>query len=633
MTVAVGIGIASLFSALALRGRLEQGRASLTSARVDVSRGRTATAAKSFDRARKAFREGLDASTNLPLRLVGVIPLLGRTPDTLFTMAALGEELSTAGVSVAREIAALPGGVSDLGPKDGRIPLPALRGLTPVLHRARLVLEEATVRAEDLPTSWVIGPVAEARDELQEGLAGVASMARRADALLGVLPQLAGGEGTAKNYFVAPQNLAEARGTGGLIGNFGVMTITDGAMRVGTFTGIQVLPNRPPSEVSAPSAEYAALYDPFGGAGFWLNLNMTPDAPLAATLIENLYEEVRGQRLDGTIFIDLVALSNMLRATGPVRVPQLRATLTSDNVMQFVAEARYRGDFPNPQTAGPRLIADAVIRVFFSSADPEEALRALVESAAGGHIVVHARDARVQSALRVSGVAGEFASGDADFLGLAVSNAAANKVDYYMRRNVSYDIDLDADGRGQTRATVMFENLAPAGAKRSYSLGPASGLPLTPGENQSWTSFYCSPGCRLVGATMQGRPLSLRYHREMGLNRYSNYIRVRPEDRAVVRLDLEGTGQWQGDEVGGIYRVRVQVPPAARPATVTVTVSTPAGMNVSAASDGMTIDGSRATWKGAVSGRKDLFVRFGQPLPRRILTRVWSFLSRPLFRP
>ena len=63
---------------------------------------------------------------------------------------------------------------------------------------------------------------------------------------------------------------------------YAIATVENGRFDFGSFRPIQDLPNLDLDEVTPPSEEYAENYDQFGGAGFWLNANMTPHFPSAA---------------------------------------------------------------------------------------------------------------------------------------------------------------------------------------------------------------------------------------------------------------------------------------------------------------------------------------------------------------
>jgi len=634
LLVAFVLSIASAVAALGMRGHLEAGKNDLTQAQSLLLAGKLDQAVQAFGRARDEFSRAGREPGAFALRADAVVPVMGRTPDALLSLVRIGLDVSTAGGDLARRVAALPGGLSALGPKDGRIPIETIAALAPAMHRARLTLDRAEAKAERLPGSWLLRPVADARDTLRAKLARAVPLARAADALAHQLPAFAGANGPVR-YFVAAQNLAEARGTGGLIGNFAILTIDHGVMSFGTFDDTGTLRNLPVSEAPAPNP----LYDVWGGGGFWLSLNMTPDAPTSAGMIESLYRRVRGQPLDGTIFVDLDALAGMLEVTGPVHVPQLNQTLTAGNVVGFVASAGYLALKHDPFTLGPRLASEAVLHRFFSGGDPESSIRALVGAAAGGHILLHSVHPGVEAAFREAGVSGDFGAGTSapntaepgspgDFFGVVTDNAVPNKVDYYVRRSISYDVRLEAGGAAQVRATVAFANSAPPGHP-SYALGTGAGTGLEPGELRSWTAFYCPSDCRLASATEAGRPIAIPYYRDLGLSMYGGFVEVKAGQTNAVGLTLDRPGGWLGDVAAGAYRLRLQGQPTIRPTSVRLVVHAPPGMHITWTNAPMDVGGGRAVWHGVLGPRSDFEIRFGKSALPAVWSRIVHFLGSP----
>ncbi|MGH2556677.1 MAG: DUF4012 domain-containing protein, partial [Actinomycetota bacterium] len=627
LLVLVGLGVAtavSVATALSIRRHLEQGRSLLTTAQSALLAGDADRAETDFVRARQVFREAEGERGALLLRIGGLVPFLGRTPDALISLNRIGDKIAGAGADVARGIGRLPEGLSSLGLHEGGIPLDALRTLAPSVRRALGALDTAAEEAAELPDSWVISQVAEAGDLVRERLAQAVPLARSADALLSSLPRFAG-QGREARYFVAAQNSAELRGTGGLIGNYAILTLQDGRMSLSPFSDVQTLPNLPVDRAPTPSREFAELYGPFGGGGFWLNLNMTPDAPTAATVIEQLYEEVKGEQLDGTIFFDLQGLADLLGATGPVEVKRLEYTFTPDNIVEYVATAGYlKSRVRNPFKEGPRLVAQAVWTAFLSATDPEKALRALVEAAAHGHLILHGADPQLQTAFRLAGVAGDFGARSGDFFGVAHSNAAANKVDFFLRQELTYDVRLEPDGRARAEAAATIINEAPVGAPAGYVFGPYEGLrvdgrTLEPGEDRTWTQFYCAAGCGLVRATEDGADTILESHRERGHAVYAGFIEVKPSQRRRVALSLTLPTAWEGDAASGSYRVRVQGQ-STLATRANVTIRAPEGMAIAWTSVPMSVQGGVATWQGPLEGTRDFEVRF----QRGFFGRVWA---------
>jgi hypothetical protein len=644
LALAALIGAASLAAANEVRRDLNAGRGRLVQAERSLLAGDIDAATRDFTLARRDFARAEHHPANLLLKAEAIVPFAGRTPGAVLSLASIGQELAGDGVQLSRAVAALPQGLSSLGPVNGRIPIETLQSLGPVMHRTLASLVALQRRADRLPDSFVLGQVAQARELVRAKLDQAVPLARSADALLASLPTFAGVDHP-RHYFLAAQNTAELRGTGGLIGNYAILTLDDGRMSLGPFRDTGLLRNLPASKAPSPSADFEDLYGPFGGAGFWLNVNMTPDAPTAATMIERLYQQVEGTPVDGAIFFDLQGLSDLLRTTGPVRVPALHTTLTSSSVVPFVSTAAYlEGDVPNAFQEGPRLVAEAVWNRFLAVGDAKATLEALVRSASAGHLMLHATDPSLERAFRLAGVAGAFGpdasatgAADRDFFALVLSNAAGNKVDAYLQQDVRYEVVLDPNGGSSATATVKLTNGAPAGSAPSYALGPYPGLTvdgraLAPGEDRSWAQFYCAGGCDLTGSTQDGKDVGLEAHRELGLPVFASFLDVSPRSSTELRLGLHRQKGWDGDATGGVYRLRLQGQATIRPTTVTLEIHAPPGMQIVWTNVPMTVRGGVATWRGTLGTARDFEVRFHRPFVSRVWTRIRLFLDQPAIR-
>jgi Protein of unknown function (DUF4012) len=626
--VLIGLVGLSWFPARAAADRLEAGRAALLRGRDLLAAGNAEGARHAFGQAVGEFR-GAARETEHPLiRLGGLVPLAGRNYDAIETLATIGRRMATAGGELSRALTDLPGGLGSLAPSGGRIPIEGMRSLLPAVSAARAELEVAGGESLTLPTSYLIGPVASAADLARDEVEATLRTARSAEALLLALPSFAGGDGT-RRYFVAAQSPAELRGTGGFIGSFAILTATDGRLKLGPFREISILRNVPPPQAPAPSAAFREIYDRFGGAGFWRNLNMTPDAPTAASMIEALYERVEGTHLDGTIFVDPQALAELLEATGPVRAPTLHRTLTAEGVVDYLANGAYE-EFGYRASLRKRvlgIVAGGVVERFLRGADPETDLRSVIDAASGGHLLLHAADPEVQSAFESAGIAGELGTPRGDFFGVFTSDASGTKVDYYVSRDVRYEVSLGAGGTGSAEASLTFRNGAPAHARPSYVLGPYPGTGLGVGDHQSFLSVYCPAGCEMARATEDGAPVGMEVHTELGFRSLSRYVRVDARGSRTIGLSLRLRRVWSGDELGGTYTLRLQGQPTIRATTVTLVVRVPEGMRIVHTSLPMKVRGAEATWRGTVGRQRDFSVRFQRPFPGRVWTQIRGFLT------
>ncbi|MGH2679032.1 MAG: DUF4012 domain-containing protein [Actinomycetota bacterium] len=623
--VAVAIVVAGLswFPASAAGDRLEEGRAALGRGLDLLSAGDARGARRAFSVASEEFlAAGRDAGHPL-IGLGGLVPLAGRSYDAIGTLARIGARTATAGEELTTALTEFPGGFASLAPRDGRIPVEEMRALIPAVSATRAELEAARRETLALPTSYLIGPVASAADLARIEVEAALRTARSAEALLLSLPSFAGGDGT-RRYFVAAQSPAELRGTGGFIGSFAILTASDGRLSLGPFREISVLRNV--EGAPAPSEGFGEIYDRFGGAGFWRNLNMTPDAPTAASMIEDLYERVEGTPLDGTIFVNPQALSELLEATGPVRAPILDRTLTAEGIVDYLANGAYE-EFGFRAGIRKRVLGIAASRVFetfLRRPDPDTALSSMIDAASGGHLTLHASDPEIQSGFEAAGVAGELATPRGDFFGLFTSDASGTKVDYYVRREIRYEVTLGANGTASVEASVVFHNDAPSDAAPSYVLGPYPGTGLAAGEELSFASVYCAPGCEMRGVTQDGEAAGMEVHRERGLRSLHRYVRVEPQGSRTLDLSLRVRRAWDGDDAEGTYRLRLQGQATVKPTDVTVLVRAPEGMRIVETTGSMRVSGEEAVWGGTVGTELDLEVRFRRPLVGRIWRALWG---------
>jgi Protein of unknown function (DUF4012) len=122
------------------------------------------------------------------------------------------------------------------------------------------------------------------------------------------------------------QNNAEVRATGGMPGAYIVVNANAGAIKIvdqGTAAGDLKVFQTP---VLTLGDSMEALYTD-RPAVFPADVNLSPDFPTAARLMQAMYQKRKGVRVDGVMATDPVALSYLLRVTGAVTMPEGEAHL------------------------------------------------------------------------------------------------------------------------------------------------------------------------------------------------------------------------------------------------------------------------------------------------------------------
>jgi hypothetical protein len=625
----------SIPPAIGAASDLLDARADLVTGREALVSGDVTSAERAFGRARESFAGASGDMENPAVRVISWLPLVGRTPDAVTAVAQSGELVAQAGLELARSGEGLPGQVSALAPRGGRIPLEPMRQLAPGLERAADLLGRADEIMRESPDHWIPGPVGDPRYEFATQVAEAHRIVDGAAELARTLPAFLGGEDR-RRYLVGAQNPAELRGTGGFIGAYAIMEARQGRIELGPFRPIIQLTSTREPGVEPPNRDFERIYGRYGGAGLMHNINMTPSFPSAAVAIEHLYEKVKGERLDGVIVADPHALAALMEVTGSAKVPGLDVTVNADNLVPYLTNEAY-SQIGHPEIR-KRLLGDVageVLRRFLTTsaaADPAAAGRGLAQAAGEGHLLLHSTDPSVQSAFRQARIAGGLTSSSGDYLNVVVNNLGVNKVDYYVDREVTYDVDLLPSGQGAASATVRFKNNAPRRGQPRYVIGPHEGVSAV-GESVALTSLYCAPGCSVREVRHDGVPVPLSLENELG----------HPMVRSVVGIPSGATGQvehglhlakaWDRTDGYGVYRLTFQNQPTIQPTLLEVRVRAPEGMAITRTEPEMDVEGTTATWRGEPADLQTFEVSFARSLPWRIWSAIWDFLNQPLLEP
>jgi hypothetical protein len=611
----LAILLAFLMSGLALLvpagTRLVEARSQLERGRSYLLRGDPEEALRAFSGATERARSAHRWASNPVSRAVAMIPVVGRTARMAAGLAEGARGVGRAGEAIAVSVEELQGGLSGLVPQDGAVSPEAFGPVGRALTEARSLLDEAAAAVERTPQGAVLPPLSGAVETFRSGLSDLRRSVLVSEELFMALPSFLG-QGGARRYFVGAQNPAELRGTGGLIGAFAILTIEDGRFELGGFQDIEELPDVPPGELPPPNEDFAERYDRFGGAGFWKNINMTPDFPSAAIAIERLHAHVTGVELDGTILADPWALASLMEVTGPASVPGTERTVDADDLVPFVSNTAY-GILTDPDER-KRLLGDLAGQVldgYFSQAaggNPRAAARSLAEAASEGHLLLHAADGEVQEAFERAGVSGALLAPPGDYLAVAVTNAGGNKVDFYADRTIRYQVQLLPRGSAEGTLEMTFENDAPDAGPPRYVIGPQPGASEA-GENVMLVNAFCATTCDLRSTGQSAGGETVGVEEELGHPVVWNGLRLRSGERDTL------THSWTVDDVWGLddrgasrYQLLVQEPPTIRPTSLRVEVRPPPGMRVTGGAPGVRIEEGMAVWEGDPAWETRLWV-------------------------
>jgi hypothetical protein len=512
----------------------------------------------------------------------------------------------------------------DVTVEDGRLdlgPLHAARELLAGLPLERLT--EARARLAAAEPRWAPGQVLEGRADTLMVASEVIGSVERGRALLSALPTFLGEQGQ-RRYFLGVQTPAELRGTGGLIGYYAVLEAEAGRLELaqsGVYDTFEDLEDDAPTTGTIGqlagdvtdgvpvSDEYAARYAHTASPAFFSNVNVDPDLPTTAPIMLGLFEKRTGERLDGVVLVDPVAMEMILRAIGegieiPSEVPQdagLGEALPADRFAEFAMIDVYEqlgSDRSRDRKLALRATGDAVFaRVVGGSWDGVAVSRALGDAAAGRHVQLYSRDGDEQEAFARVGVAGRLAATEgADLLAVTANNAVGGKQDVHLGHRVAAEVQLDdprRDDEGhvtlqrRTDLRVEVDNPLPSEGMDEYIIGnclvgtEGSGcFDGPPGVNRTWFTAW-APGAARLASPADGQALSgVRATEFRGLSAFDRYLETPSQDVAGFDLAWEGRAPASTDAGDLLYELTWWSQAKAIPTLLDVTVAAPVGWRV-----------------------------------------------------
>ncbi|HEY6532069.1 MAG TPA: DUF4012 domain-containing protein [Acidimicrobiales bacterium] len=537
----VGAGVAALLARPKLVDAGNQAETALTLLRdgdIDEAVDPLAQASDEFSTA-----AGL---LNGPLGFAGrVVPVVGQHVEALGRVADAGEDLTqTAGE------AATSADYEQLKADNGNVDLDQVRAMAaPVRASADAVLEAQQVVA-DVRSPWLVEPVDSELDRLARELADTAPAAVDAADALELAPALLGGDGE-RRYLLQFATPGESRPAGGFVGTYGVLVADQGSLSLGiTGSTAELGPESADAVDDAvpypfdPPPGWEELYGRFYVQYFPGNVSASPDWPTDSEVARQIYAQVpEVGETDGVLYADPTALAAMLQLTGPVEVPGLDFPLDAGNAEEYLLEGQYI-QFDTELDQRRDLLSEVSRSVFEAlTSRPLPALgelrTALGPAVSGGHLKFASFDEEAEALFVRTGLAGAWqTTPGADWLSLRSTNLLPNKIDWFLRREMTVDSTIDPDtGTIETTVTVTLRNLAPPSGLPPYLIGNYGDFPT--GTNNDGLALYSPHG--LDQATVDGRSVGVEAHPVFGGNVFTVPVVIPPGGEATVVYQLSGT--------------------------------------------------------------------------------------------
>jgi hypothetical protein len=521
-----------IVTGLLARARLDDAKAEIGALRDAVAKGDVrqaqAIGQRIADRTSSAH-----ALTSGPAWWVAAnVPVLG---SPLRASRVMAGEVDRIGRSALPGVLEVAGDVRQAGrPEGGRVDVDRVAAAAPALHTAVTTTGAALTRIRNLDPSW-LPQVAAARRSVLTDLADLQVQLSRADRAVRVAVPLLGAQ-RPQRIFIGFLNEAEARGLGGIPGQFAVATTDHGHIRFERFGADDDLAGVR-AEVSMPT-DFTAAFGQDDPTGVFVNSTVSPDFRDAARIWAATWQKKTGERIDAALAVDPTALGYLLDVTGPAELPG-GETITGADVAALTQKKVYARFADKPaRKAYLSAVAQAASEQLLAGGDPARLLRAAARAAGERRILLWAADPAVEQVLLSSGYGGAMPGTARPAAGFVVTNASGGKLDYYFDRTMTYE----RSGCGASAAvTASFQltNNAPASLPRYVTIrADAHAAAAKPGDELLLVTYYGSAGARVDRASVDGRPVATTRGTLRGLTTVSIALEVPRGATRTVTLHL-----------------------------------------------------------------------------------------------
>lgn len=519
LAVVVIFGAWLMLSAQEAKSSLERARASAQQAKDALLQGDTAGASQFASEAQASAAAARAATHSLPWNIAAVVPWLGspfksgqQISDVVLGLSAsVLKPTADAGTAIA----------PDQLLANGQLDVTALRRQEAALTKIAADAADLNSSAQAIADPHYISALKSARSQLQAQTSEIAKLMGNAALAARLAPPLMGADGP-RTYFMGFQTNAEARGTGGLLGGFGVLRFDNGKPSVENL-GPNTTLFKPFAPISL-GPEFDEQYGFMNPTTDIRNSNLSAHFPFAAQIWKSMWQQQSGMTVDGAIAIDPIALSYILGATGPVVMPD-GETVTKDNVVELTESTLYIR-FPTDQAARKQYLQDIgteVVRKITKRVDsPRKLLEALGRAISERRIAVWTSAPVEQQLLEQTALAHIIADDPSPYAQVVVNNLAGNKLDYYLNRRIEYVADgCEADARRSTVTVRLTNTVTNPDALPDYVAGRMGFFPeaqggIPKGTMISSVRLLATKGAQLGSVLANGKRVRVWQRVELG---------------------------------------------------------------------------------------------------------------------
>ncbi|MEZ0140570.1 MULTISPECIES: DUF4012 domain-containing protein [unclassified Microbacterium] len=498
LVLVVGAGAALLYvQASSVRSHLTAAMSSLTTVQSAILAAdrpaATAAAAQLSDDTAAA----VDTTGNPLWALAAKLPVIGDDLAAVRSVAVVVDQLARDVIDPATSI-----DLDTFRPVDGRMDLDALSTLAPTIDRIAAGVASAVDTMATIDRSQLTSQVATGVNMVDEALSKATPLLAPLRDLAHLLPDALGAAGP-RDYLLMFQGNSEARSLGGNAAVFIVVRADAGRLEITGLADSSDFAQPTPEPVASLDPEAVAIFGDKIGK-YTPDFTMVPDFPSAASIMQGWWAQLGPTDFDGMVSVDPVALSYLLRATGPLTLPTGDA-LTADNAVPLLLnEVYFRYEDPMMQNAFFAGAASSVFSALTSGAfAPDVLMAALAQAVDERRLLYQTDDADEAALVSDSPLAGTFPpdTANATKIGVFVNDNTGSKKSYYLDMSTTL-CRGEGTMEGTTTLTSMLD-AATASRLPYYITGPY----YAPADISTYVAIYGPTGGTLKQISVDGAPV------------------------------------------------------------------------------------------------------------------------------
>lgn len=476
LLLSVSFGVWLAFQASTISRELQSAATLLPGLKEEILRNDASAASNTVDQLKSHTSTARELTTHPLWTVAGALPWVGNNVLAASEVATSADDVAQLGAGPL--VSALQSlDWKSLTPDQDGVDLRGLTAAEPKIEAAAHAVGQSSdrlnaINSDDL-LPQVAGPLTQAKEQLASLRSGLDAAANAAN----IIPEMMGSQSN-RRYLLLIQNNAEARATGGIPGALAVLDMDKGKLSMSGQTSASAIGVFNPPLATDP--EQTQLYSTRLGK-YMQDVNLTPDFPAAASTARAMWEKKTGDKLDGVISLDPVALGYVLDATGPVQVtsPELYGVaegalpteLSGANVVRTLLSDVYaKIEQPKVQDAYFAGVAGEIFSALSSGrGDAKSLIEGMTRGAAEGRILVWSGEADEQAVLAKYPLSGAIAGPSVEpaQFGVYFNDGTGAKMDYYVNRTVQLVEECTDNGYAQVKVRITSINTAPLDAPTS----------------------------------------------------------------------------------------------------------------------------------------------------------------------